>query len=243
MDLSNFCSPIENQERLGSCTAHAGVGLVEFFEKKAFGNHVDASRLFLYKVTRNLMKVSGDTGAHMRTTMEAMVLFGVPPEDYYPYNISVYDHEPSAFCYAFAQNFKTISYYRYDPPGTSTTDLLVRIKINLAASLPSMFGFTVFASINQAESSGQIPFPTRGETIRGGHAVMAVGYDDTIKIRNTNPGGDECTGALLIRNSWGKDWGDKGYGWLPYDYVQRGLTGDWWSIIKKEWVDTNNFKL
>jgi C1A family cysteine protease len=81
-DLRFFCSPIEDQKKLGSCTAQAGVALVEYFERKAFGRHIDASRLFLYKATRNLMHLTGDTGANLRTTMGALVLFGVPPEEY-----------------------------------------------------------------------------------------------------------------------------------------------------------------
>ena len=118
VDLREWCSPIEDQEGLNSCTAHAGVGIVEYFEKKAFGKHIDASRLFLYKVTRNLLNWRSDAGAFLRTTMEAMVLFGVPPEEYWHYTIADVDKEPSAFLYAFAQNYQTISYYRLDPPGT-----------------------------------------------------------------------------------------------------------------------------
>ena len=85
IDLREWCSPIEDQGALGSCTAHAGAGIIEYYERKSFGRHIDASRLFLYKVTRNLMKMKGDTGAYLRTTMGAMVLFGVPPEEYWPY--------------------------------------------------------------------------------------------------------------------------------------------------------------
>jgi len=82
VDLRPWCSPVEDQGMLGSCTANAGAGIIEYYERKAFGRHTDASRLFLYKVTRNLMKAKGDTGAYLRTTMGAMILFGVPPEDY-----------------------------------------------------------------------------------------------------------------------------------------------------------------
>jgi C1A family cysteine protease len=241
VDLRPWCSPMEDQQTIGSCTAHAGVGLVEYFERRAFGKHIDASRLFLYKVTRNLLKWTGDTGAFLRSTMYALTLFGVPPEEYYPYNIADLDKEPSAFCYAFAQSYQAISYYRLDPPGTARDALLARIKTELSKGLPSMFGFTVYSSISQGNTTGKIPYPTRGERVEGGHAIDAVGYDDNLKIKNTNPGGLETTGALLIRNSWGTGWGSAGYGWLPYKYVLDGLATDWWSLIKSEWIDTGQF--
>ncbi|MBI5026381.1 MAG: cysteine protease, partial [Nitrospirae bacterium] len=79
VDLRAWCSLVEDQGSLGSCTANAGVGMVEYYEKRAFGRHIDASRLFLYKATRNLLHWTGDTGAFLRSTMGALVLFGVPP--------------------------------------------------------------------------------------------------------------------------------------------------------------------
>jgi C1A family cysteine protease len=243
VDLRPWCAPIEDQGSIGSCTANAGVGMMEYFERKAFGKHIDASRLFLYKVTRNLLHWTGDTGAFLRSTMGALVLFGVPAEEYWPYKIADFDKEPSAFCYAFAQAYRAISYYRLDPPGTAPADLLNRIKTNLAANLPSMFGFTVYSSYTQAGATGKIPYPTPKEKIVGGHAIVAVGYDDKMKIKNTNPGAIETTGAFLIRNSWGTGWGAAGYGWLPYQYVLSGLAEDWWSLIKADWVNTGEFGL
>jgi C1A family cysteine protease len=241
-DLRSWCSPIEDQGSLGSCTANAGVGMVEYFERRAFGKHIDGSRLFLYKATRNLLHWSGDTGAFLRSTMGALVLFGIPPEEYWPYVIADFEKEPTPFCYAYAQNYQAISYYRLDPHGTTPAVLLNQIKTNLSSGLPSMFGFTVYSSNSQAATTGLIPYPTKGEKIVGGHAVLAVGYDDNMKIKNTNPGGTETKGALLIRNSWGKGWGSAGYGWLPYEYVLKGLAVDWWSLLKSEWIDTGEFK-
>jgi C1A family cysteine protease len=241
VDLSPWCSPIENQGTLDSCTANAGVGMVEYFERRAFGRHMDASRLFLYKTTRNLLHWTGDTGALIRNTMGSLVLFGVPPEEYWPYVIADFDREPSAFCYAFAQSFQAITYYRLDPPGTTKDLLLSRIKTNLTGGLPSMFGFTVYSSYIQASTSGMIPYPAKGDQIVGGHAVLAVGYNDGLKIKNSNQGTDETKGALLIRNSWGTEWGNSGYGWLPYDYVLKGDAIDWWSLLKNEWIDTGAF--
>jgi len=241
IDLSKYCSPIEDQMQLGSCTANAGVGMLEYFERRAFGKHIDASRLFLYKATRNLMQVTGDTGAYLRNTMGAMTIFGIPPEKYWPYTDKKpdFDKEPPAFCYSFGENYKAIQYIRLDPPNTQTKDLLASIKTNLAAGLPSMFGFTVYDSIWQAKD-GKIPYPCPKEKVEGGHAIMAVGYDDSLKIKN--PGCDlETTGAFLIRNSWGAKWGNKGYGWLPYEYVLKGLAVDWWTLLKADWIETEQF--
>lgn len=231
-DLSKWCSPVEDQQNIGSCTAHAGVGLLEYFENRAFGTFVDASHLFLYKVTRNLLGWSGDTGGYLRTAMQAMVLFGVPPERYMPYDTAHFEDEPSAFLYSFAGNFKTIRYYRLDPTGGARADILPRVKSFLAAGYPAMFGFTVY---NFGNAKGEFTYPTQSDHVQGGHAVMAVGYDDVRKIGKEK-------GALKIRNSWGTSWGENGYGWLPYKYVTSGLADDFWSLFKADYVPTGNFK-
>ncbi len=244
VDLREFCSPVETQGKIGSCTAHAGVSLVEYYERRNFGSYIPASRMFLYKVTRNLMKMQGDTGANPRSTMAALVLFGTPPEDHWAYDEPDFDKEPPAFCYSFAQNYKTIKFYRHDlpRPNLSRKDVMHSLKTSLANGIPFMFGFTVYNSINTAADKGRISFPSPRDRRMGGHAVAAFGYDDTMVIKHPSfPGLQASKGAILIQNSWGEQWGEKGFGWLPYDYVINGLAVDFWSIIKKEWVNTDQF--
>jgi C1A family cysteine protease len=233
VDLRRWCSPIENQGSLGSCTAHAAVGLVEYFERRAFAKHIDASRLFVYKVTRDLLHWTGDQGAYLRTAMKALVLFGAPPEEYWPYRVSEFDKEPPSFCYALASNYKAVQYFRLDPNGGTPAQALASVKSFLAAGYPSMFGFTVYSSIWDA-AGGKIPYPTASDRVDGGHAVVAIGYDDAMTV-------GRLKGALLIRNSWGPGWGVNGYGWLPYAYVADGLADDFWSVVSQSWVDTGNF--
>jgi C1A family cysteine protease len=231
VDLRRWCSPIENQGNIGSCTAHAGTAMLEYYERKGHGSHVEASRLFLYKVTRRLLGWTGDTGAYLRTTMKAMALFGVPPEDSFPYNTANYEQEPEAYHYALADNFESLVYYRHDAAGIAPEEVLRRVKAFLAAGRPSMFGFTVY---NYGNDAGEFEFPGDRARSVGGHAVLAVGYDDSRRI------GDHV-GALRIRNSWGTSWGEAGYGWLPYEYVRRGLAVDFWSLTRAEYTKLDKF--
>ena len=223
-----WCSPVEDQGPLGSCTAQAVVSLLEFMQRRAGQSHTEGSRLFVYKVTRRLLGWTGDTGAYIRTAMKAVVAFGVPPEEYWPYDVSRYEEEPSAFLYSFAQNYQALEYTRIDSPGRLPADVLDDVKGVLATGLGVVFGFSVYSSLSNAPD---IPFPTERDSLRGGHAVMAVGYDDNHML----PDGSSCP-SLIIRNSWGMDWGIGGYGFLPYEYVAQGLARDFWTVLKSEWI-------
>jgi len=242
VDLRQWCSPVEDQLNLGSCTANAGVGVVEYFERRAYGKHIEASRLFLYKATRNLMQVTGDTGAWLRDTMGALVLCGVPAEKYWPYIVTNFDKEPGSFVYSLADNYETVKYFCHDPQGSDlpSTKVLSSVKKYLEAGIPSMFGFWGFQSFEASDNPGDIPCPCNGESAQWGHAVVVVGYDDNRKIKNTKCN-KETKGALLIRNSWGTSWGEKGYGWLPYDYVLNRLALDFWSLLEMDWIDSGEF--
>ena len=239
--LRPYFSAIEDQQTIGSCTAQAGVGIVEYYQRRTFNKHLDGSRLFLYKATRNLLGWQGDTGAYLRSTMGALCMFGVAPEKHWPYTIARYDTDPPAYVYSLAQSYQAETFYRLDAPGLAPSDLLDSIKQQLTVGLPPMFGFTVYDSYRQAARDGRIPFPDVTDTVVGGHAVVAVGYDDNAIVKHARTGAT-TTGALLIRNSWGSGWGMAGYGLLPYEYVRRRLAVDWWVLTKAEWLDPQAFQ-
>lgn len=244
VDLSYWFSPVKDQGSLNSCTAFAAISLLEYFANKNSKDKIEPSTMFLYKAARNKMNVTGDAGASIRETMKALALFGVPPEQYWSYDEEKVDEEPPAYCYAFAQNYKTLKYFLLDYAGISKETLLFQIKAVLAAGLPCIFGLTLYTSAyNTSNEKGHIPFPDyKEDKIAGGHTLVAVGYDDLKCIKCANKQ-NYSKGAFLVRNSWGTEWGVDGYGWLPYDYVLAGLTAAWWSLIKSEWFNESSFGL
>ena len=127
------------------------------------------------------------------------------------FDVDKFDGEPPPFCYSFAKNYQAIKYVRLDPTGIEKDVLLHSIKGGISKGFPFLFGFTVYNSIQQSSTTGKIPYPCRGEKVEGGHAIMAVGYDDKMSIKYELC--DKATrGALLIRNSCGTEWDEKGYG-------------------------------
>jgi C1A family cysteine protease len=237
VDNRHYCSPVEDQETLGSCTAHAVVGMLEYMMRRGLGEHTDLSRLFLYKVTRRLLGWTGDTGAHIRTTIKAAVAFGTPPEEHCPYDVDRYDEEPEAFLYSYADNFKALNYARLDLYNASGQQTLDALKRTLGARLVVAFGFPVYSSMTE---SPYVPYPTLKDKLQGGHAVLAVGYDDNVVIED-GAGNKTKEGCLIFRNSWGADWGENGYGYLPYKYVENALAVDFWTVFRSEWLKEGQF--
>jgi len=251
IDNRQWCSPVEDQGNLGSCTAHAGTALYEYMERKAYGStgqFINGSRLFLYKTTRFLMGQEGvgDSGAYIRTTLGAIRMFGIPPEQYWPYTDKdpEFDLEPPTLVTAMAKEWQSVKQFRLDY-SDNTDENIKRMKEYLAKGYAMQIGFTVYSSYKQADkTAGAIPYPSQNEAVEGGHSVLIVGYDDNKEIDNKL--GRITKGAFLIQNSWGVEWGDKGFGWLPYDYFKPGPNGDVladdvWTIQKIEWLQSGSF--
>jgi hypothetical protein len=210
--------------------ARGCVSLVEYFERRATGRDRPGSVPFVSRVARRLQGRDGPCGAGLRATLKAAVRFGVPPERLWP-QAPAESVEPPALLFGYARGMKGACYVRLDPPGTRGEVVLRRVKVFLAGGLPCLLGFSVPGSVG---GGPDIPAPTTADTVLGGRCAVAVGYDDERRIRSSR-------GALLVRPSWGPEWGDDGSGWLPFDYVRRGLVADIWTLLRPRWLASGEF--
>jgi C1A family cysteine protease len=215
-DLTSQCpKEVYDQGQLGSCTANAIAAALEFDqikqkEKKVF----TPSRLFIYYEERAMEgTIKEDSGAMIRDGIKVVAKQGACPEPEWPYDVSKFAQKPPAKCYKDAKKYKALTYQRLIQDQNT-------MKGCLADGYPFVYGFTVYESLmsDEVAKTGVVPFPSGKEKVLGGHAVLAVGYDDKTK-------------AFKFRNSWSDQWGDSGYGYIPYAYLtDDNLAADFWTI-------------
>ena len=227
VDLRQQCPPVYDQGQIGSCTANAIAGAIEFDLKKQNLTDFVPSRLFIYYNERAMENtVSTDSGAQIRDGVKSVNQLGVCPETEWTYVATPADpntnlfppgakpaQKPTPNCYTDALNNVVASYQRVNRD-------LAQMKGCLAAGYPFVFGFTVYDSFEspQVAKTGILNMPASSEQVVGGHAVMAAGYDDGAQ-------------RFTVRNSWGAKWGQKGYFTIPYAYLLSStLASDFWTI-------------
>ena len=226
-DLRGGCPPVYDQGRIGSCTANAIGAAFEFDLLKQSLPDFTPSRLFIYYNERAMEgHVSIDSGAQIRDGVKSVAKLGVCSEDEWPYDDTpaTYDggpfppgardgEKPTDTCYKDALSHTVTTYSR-------VVRDLDQMRGCLAAGYPFVFGFTVYESFESSKvaKTGVVPMPAPDEQVLGGHAVLAVGYDDSAQ-------------TFMVRNSWGTSWGQAGYFTMPYAYLTtRGLSSDFWTI-------------
>ena len=207
-DFTKLMSPVRNQGNEGTCVAFASVaGVKEFQDKKEYRKLITLSPRFLYSQCK---KIDGDPfgeGTYPRVAMKVLLNYGVCHESFWPYA----PHQknlPLKGADKDAKRFKIKAYARLG----SQLDM----KRSLVVNGPFLAGVDVYKSwFNKSvEKNGFVPMPKRKEQLMGGHAICIVGYDDKLKI-------------FKFKNSWGAKWADKGYGYLPYEYIKKYCSDAW----------------
>jgi C1A family cysteine protease len=214
VDLSPDCPPVLNQGQLGSCTANAIANAHRFDQLKQGNQAFGPSRLFIYYNERDMEgTVNEDAGAMIRDGIKSIAQQGVCDESEWPYAIAKFANKPNAGCYKDALDHQALSYQR-------VTQTLNQMKGCLASGYPFVFGFTVYEGFesDKVAKTGELDLPAQGEKVLGGHAVLAVGYDDKKQ-------------RIKVMNSWGTSWGKKGFFTMPYAYItDDNLADDLWTV-------------
>ena len=215
VDLRPQCPPVYDQGNLGSCTANALASAYQFEEMKQGKENFMPSRLFIYYNERAMEgTINEDAGAMIRDGIKTLVDAGVCHEDKWQYDESKFTAKPPCWCYKAAKDNQVLQYLRI------AEHTLQGVKEALADGFPVTFGFTLYESMmtDEVARTGLVPVPTATEKPIGGHAVKAVGYDDS----------KQC---LIVKNSWGTNWGLQGYFYLPYWYISTpNAAADFWVI-------------
>jgi C1A family cysteine protease len=225
MDLEPQCpKEVYDQGQLGSCTANAIAGAIEFDQIKQKQTPATPSRLFIYYNERKMEHtVTIDAGAQIRDGIKSVAKQGACPETMWPYDDKAPEEEgtpcpeckfaqqPSKQCYTEAMKHQIMVYQRL-------VQDLNTMKGCIASGFPFVYGFTVYSNFPFRTTTGEIPMPGTKDHVIGGHAVLAVGYDDATRM-------------FKFRNSWGKGWAKGGYGFMPYSYLtESNLSDDRWTI-------------
>lgn len=230
VDWREYFPPAEATVPAQASVADACVQSVRYFARRSSGRILDPSRRFVHQAAQRLLGATGPCGSELRTTWKAIARFGVAARRHWP-DATANDAEPDAFVYASADRLQPLCYVRLDDRGQPGDANLKTIKGFLAAGFVVAFGFSLFGA---AAAESEIAFPTVFDSAQSGLAAVAVGYDDSRRMRSGK-------GTLLIRMPWGVAWGEHGYGWLPYAYVRERLALDFWTLLKSEWLDSGEF--
>ncbi len=215
VDLRQHMTKVEDQSQVNSCTANALVGAYEYLAKRILGNSGDVSRLFVYFNARKYDRIKGDRGSTISGSIAVLEEMGACTEETWPYEPELVNQRPSDEAYEEAKQFLIEKAEEIDVD-------LYAMKHCLAEGYPFAFGLLLFNSFDHARRQGIVPMPNldteEGRQTHGAHAMLCVGYSDKSQ-------------AFIVRNSWGEEWGDKGYCYIPYEYMTNpDLCWDCWTI-------------
>lgn len=218
--------PIHNQGAFQSCASHVVTSMATYHSSisKAAKKPL-LSRLFLYKVSREMLGIHGDRGCTLRETFKSLARYGCVEENRWPYSVAWVERLPRVPDFEQARLHRSFNYCRLDTYNSSGDTTLRNVLHTLADGFPVGFGFSIYTSIDSMGSDAVVPPPTTDSTLIGSHAVLAIGYKLGNKKKSSG-------GHLLIRNSWGDTWGKNGCAWLPFSYVSQQLACDFWAGYK-----------
>lgn len=227
-----FAQPESQNEGENSSTAFACTSVFEYFFFRLRGRHSTFSKDFVHHNAIRLQRFNSDVGVSIRNVLKAIKRFGSPQDHYCKTHSTTSFSDP--FLYGFKSFFEHFDYLRIDNPNDTHWSLNL-MKAFLDSEIPVVFGVSVPSGISRDGLFSYFPITN---SIVGGQCLVAVGFDDEIHFDHQIP-----KGAVLVRNSWGCEWGDRGYGWVPYRYFETGLAADCWVVLDERWFYTGAARL
>ena len=208
MDYFPRMSPVRDQGDEGTCVGFASAcGMKEYQEQLDYGKLLILSPRYVYSECKKIDEMPDAEGTSVRIAMKVLKNKGVCLESYWPYNPHQND-KPKKGASQNAKRFCELSYARILD--------LNELRLSLATKGPCVVGIQAFAGIMKTKT-GRVPMPQKGESSIGGHAVCAIGYDDQKK-------------CVKFKNSWSTHWGEEGYGYLSYAYIEKYMMDAWSSV-------------
>ena len=207
-DYTGRMTPVRDQKSEGTCVAFASVvGVKEYEDSQEYRKLIALSPRYVYSLCKKFDGSPDEEGTYPRIAMKVLLNYGVCPEDYWPYRPHQKDL-PKKNAKESAARYRIKAYARLKG--------ILEMKRNLLINGPFLAGVKVFTSWldKKTQKTGLIPLPKRNEKIIGGHAVCIVGFHDAVKL-------------FKFKNSWSVEWADKGYGYLPYEYIKRYCSDAW----------------
>ncbi|MFD2767085.1 C1 family peptidase [Micromonospora eburnea] len=225
--LDDWFPPVINQGTVPLCTAAVVTALATYFARRARDAVVRPSVLFNYRMARRLMGEPNRRGTHIESSIAAWQRFGMPDETAWPWTASTVDADPPAGLASSPGCSSEVASWRIRHETVAASRYLDVLRAAIGVGLPVACEFPLYVSQFSAFETGAIPLPRENERSLGRHVALLVGFDDAGR-------------HLRVRNSWGPEWGDRGYGTLPYAYLEQGLAGDSWLIVENSWVVARN---
>lgn len=208
LDYTLGMTPVRAQGNEGTCVAFASVvGVKEYQDTLEYKKNILLSPRFIYNLCKKFDGAPNEDGTYPRIAMKMLLNYGVCPESFWPY-FPRQTNQPKKNAHKGARKYRIKAYARLNG--------MIEMQRSLVINGPFLAGVKAFASWFSAKvkKNGLIPLPKKLERLAGGHAICIVGYDDTRKL-------------FKFKNSWGKMWGDKGYGYLPYKYMVEYCVDAW----------------
>lgn len=217
VSLKKWCSPVETQKHHGSCVGNAATNAIELNRIRDGLEHVDFSRMFVYYNSRIFHSaVLKDEGTQIRYALSSINGIGVCRTYLWPYVSENINKRPSWNAYREAYKTRISAYYSIKG---DYTEIIEQIEHAIRSGNPVLFGCLVYSDFcsGKLQKGGIARIPGDDENYVGGHAMLIVGFDSERRL-------------LEVKNSWGIDWANNGYCWIPYDYLKPSRASDFWVL-------------